>query len=137
MNQQSASNGPVGSATLPGEGGCFGRYVLGRVPDPVAIELYERAIQMRPDRPGPDDERLLRLVLKHPAWLGCIDGALALTRPRSALRQRLLVMTAILESRPAHAALFLPGGGSVVRAMFHGLRAMLRAAGGLILLRLV
>jgi hypothetical protein len=37
-----------------------------------------------------------------------LDAVLALLRPQSLLRARLLVMAAILETTPAHAADFLP-----------------------------
>ena len=126
-----------GPADLQQEARVLGAYLLGRPVDSPVIDLYQRAARLRPILVEPGDARTMEFVLRHPRWLGSIDGALALTNPRSAVRKKLLMMAAILETRPEHAHLFLPGGGSTVEAILAGFRGALRSALGLILLRLI
>lgn len=52
--------------------------------------------------------RLWALMLRRPRLFGLIDAGLALAEPAGPIRQRLLVMLAILEASPAHTALFVP-----------------------------
>ena len=68
------------------------------------------------------DERTLEFVARHPRLLGIIDGGLALRRPRSVVRQRLLLMAAILEASPDHADRFLPVGSVAVLRLLRRVR---------------
>lgn len=85
----------------------FGRYLLGKNPDAESISLYIAAASKAP-APSPRDEKILRFVLKNRWAVGLADSALAFGHPASALRLRMLTMTAILESRPAYADRYLP-----------------------------
>lgn len=52
--------------------------------------------------------RLWELMMRRPRTFSFIDAGLALLDPTGPVRQRLLVMLAILEASPTHADLFLP-----------------------------
>jgi hypothetical protein len=71
-------------------------------------ELYDRAVELRSPLPGGRSEKILRFALRNKWSIGAIDSALAFGHKNSLLRQRLLIMTAILESQPQYASLFLP-----------------------------
>jgi hypothetical protein len=118
----------------------FGRYLGGSVPDERAVALYVKAMELRPVHRSARDDEIIRFVLRHPWALGLADSALAVSEPRSALRQKLLMMTAILETRPALADLFLPRERSVfypVAVGWIGCRAVVKMIAGKILLLLV
>lgn len=90
------------------EARAFGRYLLGHDPSAAAVALYVEASHKRPFTIHPGDADLIRLGVESPWMLGALDGALAFPPKRSALRDKLLLMTAILETQPEHADLFLP-----------------------------
>lgn len=118
----------------------FARYLAGSVPDERTVTLYMKAMKLRQVHLSARDDRIIRFVLRHRWALGFVDSALALNEPRSALRQKLLVMTAILETRPALADLFLPRERSVLywfAAGWIGFRAVMKMIAGRILLLLV
>jgi hypothetical protein len=86
------------------------------------------------------DRRLLRFVDEHPSWLGVVDGGLALRRPRSVIRTKLLVMSAILEATPDNTSAYLPVRRSRLyffQAFYVGFRAACKGAAGAILVSLV
>jgi hypothetical protein len=118
----------------------FGRYLGGSVPDERAVTLYMKAMELRPVHLSARDAKIIRFVLRHRWALGFADSALAFNEPRSALRQKLLVMTAILETRPALADLFLPRERSFLywfAAGWIGCRAVMKMIAGQILLLLL
>lgn len=86
----------------------FGRYLLRSEAGANAVALYCRAMERRPVSGSERDEKIIRYALRHPRTVGLLDAALAFPARRSALREKLLVMTAILETQPEHAELFLP-----------------------------
>lgn len=93
---------------LRAEGQRFGRYLLGDELAPLLVDRYVaamRSLELSIDR---RDRDLLDLVKHHPRLLGLVDGGLALRRPQSAIRTKLLVMSAILEATPEHMAAFDP-----------------------------
>src|SRR5882672_1623057 len=112
---------------LEQEARIFGRYLLNAEPDALCVTRYVQAMQKRPANGDAQDEKLLSLALRRPWTLGLTDGALALFKPKSALRQRLLTMTAVLETRPCYAGLFLPQERSffyLFAALFFGCRGL-------------
>jgi len=118
----------------------FGRYLLQEEPDALSITLYVQAMQKRPANGDGQDEKLLNLVLRRPWTLGLTDGALALFKPKATLRQRLLTMIAVLETRPCYAGRFLPQERScfyLFAALYFGCRGLLKGIGGWIILKLV
>lgn len=117
----------------------LGRYLIGVAPGDRAIELFVRAVARLP-APDARDQRLLSLILAHPSLTGIIDAGLALRAPESAVRRRMLIMLAVLESMPEHAPMFLPARPSKrehLDAAAHAIRAVLRAAAGATLLAFI
>ena len=82
----------------------FGRYVLERDIDAVTCERYERAVVEL----GYGDDATTRFAATNPWSIAALDGALAVTQPDALLRKKLLLMAAILETRPAYCDAFLP-----------------------------
>lgn len=82
-------------------------YLIGREPTIDLIERYCAAIRLKLPAPGVDDAEW-RWIRRHHSALPYLDAAAALVWPRSPLRQRIYLMTAILETTPAHAEQFLP-----------------------------
>lgn len=143
MKSESVNAMHCGESTgevLEREARILGRYLLREEPDSLCVELYAEAMEKRPAACDAQDERLLRLALRQPWTLGLLDGALALRKPNSALRQKLFTMIAILETRPAYAARFLSQERSfwyLFAALYFGGRGALKAIGGWILLKVV
>jgi hypothetical protein len=99
----------VDDAALAREARVFGRYLVGREPDDAHVARYVAA--SRTHFPGPlaaDDAAVLAWVRRHPWSIGMLDGAAGLLRPGGALRSRILLMAAVLESTPEFADHFLP-----------------------------
>ena len=84
------------------------RYLLGKRPDEKSISLYCEAMSVKPVLLNAREEKLFRFLVRNPWSAGMIDSALAFSRKRSALRRKILFMSAILETRPEYAELFLP-----------------------------
>lgn len=107
----------------------FARYLVGTTPPPEVVERYQQASATLFSAP-PDaaDVALLGFARRRPWSVPFLDAAAGILRPASALRSRLLVMAAILEASPGHAADFLPRSVSVpslvARLAVHGVRAV-------------
>ncbi|MGL5890962.1 MAG: hypothetical protein ACRC3B_13830 [Bacteroidia bacterium] len=124
------------------EADVFGRYLLGgKMPDSKSIELYLKAAAMRKyETASAREQKILALALRHPWLVGLLDSALALSNSESLLRQKLLLMSAILETRPQYAHLFLPQRRSFFYLFYVGLvgvRAVAKAVAGKVLLMFV
>jgi len=95
------------------EGLLLARYLLGReAPDaaPMAAARYAEGCARLFAEPGagaPDDA-LARFARRHHWSLPCLDAAAGLLTPRALLRQKLILMLAILETMPALADDFMP-----------------------------
>ena len=130
------ATGP-GEAALRLEARQFGAYLVGIEPPEELVHRYLQAMSVL-DLPVTDkDRRLLRFTNRHRWSIGFVDGALALTRPSSVIRKKLLVLTAILEATPQFADVFLPVPrrwiyGAYV--MFIAVRAAFKAAIGILLI---
>ena len=94
--------------TSEAEARAFGRYLLRREPSATAVQLYCSAIRQRRLNCSTRDEKIIRSVMRHRRLLPLIDGALAFSNKGSALREKLLLMSAILETQPEYADLFSP-----------------------------
>lgn len=121
------------------EAAIFARYLVRAAAPADVAERYRDAVaRLFPDPDGPRDRALLAFVRRHPWSVGCLDAAAALVARDSRLRQRLLVMAALLETTPEGAAEFLPrepGWGTLaLRLPLIGLGAAGRALLGLVLL---
>jgi hypothetical protein len=121
------------------EAAIFARYLVRNAAPADVVERYRDAVaRLFPDPDGPRDRALLSFVRRHPWSVGCLDAAAALVARDSRLRQRLLVMAALLETTPEGAAEFLPrepGWGTLaLRLPLIGLGAAARVLLGLALL---
>ncbi|HWP66228.1 MAG TPA: hypothetical protein VNO26_09970 [Candidatus Limnocylindria bacterium] len=91
------------------EAAIFARYLVGRAAPPAVVARYRDATaRLFPEPPSPRDRALLAFVVRHPWSAGGLDAAAALVAPTSQLRQRLLLMAALLETTPEGADEFLP-----------------------------
>lgn len=118
----------------------FGAYLLGEQPSEQVITLYEQAMDKLKISVNGKDERLLKWMLDNPDAIGMIDSGLALVKPQSVIRRKLLVYLAILESVPQYAHLFLPSATSATYPLYIfwvGVRATFKAAAGMIIVKLV
>lgn len=103
---------PADQAALRDEAVRFGRYILGVEPSPALIDRYVKAhATVLHDPPTADDEAILGFVRAQPWALGLLDAGTAFVKTAPRLRQKLVVMTAILEATPAYAERTLPVDG--------------------------
>ena len=87
------------------EAASFGRYLLGREIDATSRAAYATAARELVYDGG---DRVTAFALRRPWSIGPLDGALALVRPDAPLRKKLLLMAAVLETRPEYCDDFLP-----------------------------
>lgn len=116
----------------------FARYLMGTAPPAEVVARYTDAVaRLFSDPDSGRDQALLAFVGRHPWSVGCLDAAAALVARDSRLRQRLLVMAAVLETTPEGAAAFLPRepglGALLLRLPVIGLAAAWRLVAGLVL----
>lgn len=83
------------------------RFLIGSVPPARFRARYESGCRALFGDPAPRSAAL-RLALRHPVLLPLLDAGCALRRREDPLRQRLLLLTAILEASPEYADVFLP-----------------------------
>jgi len=127
-----------GPDAMAHEARIFARYLVRAAPPADVADRYALAVARLLPAPDPDRDRaLLAFVRRHPWSVGALDAATALVAPQSRLRQRLLIMAALLETTPEGAAEFLPreaGLGRLVLALpAIGLAAVGRVVLGLVL----
>src|SRR5207249_778165 len=105
----------------------FGRYLLDIEPSLELQQRYAAACRKLFADPAPPE---LRFVRRHPWALPLVDAAAGLRHPQSELRQRLLLMAAILETTPDYAEFFLttPSPATVV---WQGIRSAVKIALGI------
>ena len=119
----------------------FARYLVGRDPSPGHVERYVAASRTHfPDPLAPDDAAVLAWARRHPWSVGPLDAACGLVRPGGALRNRVLLMAAVLEATPDFADDFLPHHvgplALAARVGVAGVVAVANALGGWLLLKL-
>ena len=125
-------------AALRDEAALFSRYLAGGPTQPEVVERYVDACrQLLLDHPAGEDTGLLTFVRRHPSSLPALDAACGIVRPEAILRKKLFLMLALLETSPAHAALFIatprPFLSAAGRLAFHGLSASMKIVAGLVL----
>lgn len=89
------------------EAGVVARCLIGRDPTDAERMRYADAVTRRAIPLSGREARLWRRMLAWPWIFNAVDGALALVRPTSDIRQRGYTMLAVLEASPQHADLFL------------------------------
>jgi hypothetical protein len=118
------------------------RHLVGEVAPPEVLARFAAGCRaLFPDAPAGADAALLAFVRRHPRTLPLLDAATALRAPGSALRARLLLMAAVLETTPRYADAFLPVDLPPLRLAWRlardGTLAVLQALAGLALLPFV
>lgn len=115
------------------------RYLLGVEPRGEIVERYAAAMGILGT--VPDGDAVLGYSLRHPWALPPLDAACGWRRPASALRKRLLIMSAILETHTAYAEMYvpraLPAWRLVALLAWNGVAAVCKLALGLLLLAAV
>ena len=124
--------------TLRAEAVALSRYLIGVTPAPELVDRYVAAsAALFPDPPPPRDRAVLEAALRHAWALPFLDAVEALLRPKSRLHDKALLMAAVLEATPQHAARFLPLPRSAPRLLVElaglGALAAWHALGGLVL----
>jgi hypothetical protein len=115
----------------------FARYLIGVEAPPEVIHRYLDACRIKfgpetDDSPRRDD-RAVRLAVRHRSLLPGLDAASALLRPKSLLREKLLLMAAILEATPEFAEKLLPERLPSVRLALRVISCGARTAFGLVI----
>lgn len=87
----------------------MGRYLLDTELSDALIQRYADANrQLLPGEHAPRDLAPVAFVLRHPWALPYVDAALGLLQPDALLRNKILIMVAVLEATPDYVAAFLP-----------------------------
>ena len=120
---------------LEGEARVFGRYLVGRFPSAELVERYCAAnAAIFTEAAGPEDLALVGFVRRHPWSVSLLDASSGLLWPGNLLRNKILLMAAILETSPEFADEFLPRDarplGLFVGLVVHGTLAVARAVLG-------
>jgi len=110
-----AHNSNRDDSWLQREAAVFGRYLIDRDPPSHLVRRYVEACRVALPPTEDGDENVVRLAVLRPWLLPSLDAVTALVRPKSRLRQKLLLMASILEASPDFADLFLPERCSPVR----------------------
>jgi hypothetical protein len=124
---------------LEQEARVFSRYLVGQVaPDPLRARYVDAVRTLLGAPADAPDEAILAFVRRHAWSVSLLDAACALVRPGARLREKLLVMAAVLEASPDFAEEFLPRTRPpvVLFAQLAGLGCLAvgRAIAGLLLL---
>lgn len=117
------------------------RYLIGSVPPARFRARYQSGCRALFGDPAPHSapqSAALRLALRRPVLLPLLDAGCALRRREDPLRQRLLLLTAILEASPEYADVFLPRTLTwpklLIALPLRGALAVAKAIGGATLL---
>jgi hypothetical protein len=132
---------PEDAARLEGEARLLSRYLVGAVPAEGLVARYVEACHtLFPAQGSPRDEALLAFVRRHPWSVSLLDAACGLLWRGARLREKVLVMAAVLEASPDFAEEFLPRTAGPLALFVQlagiGLVAVGRAVAGLLLLPL-
>lgn len=95
---------PPPDGAMAREASSLSRYLVGEEASPVLAARYAAAVA----RLCPAESAALRAARARPSRLPYLDAGCALLRPADPLRQRVLVMAAVLEASPDHVDRFLP-----------------------------
>lgn len=133
---------PTPTGPLAEEALRLSRYLIGREPSPELMERYTQAHRrLLSEPPSPRDRAWLAFSRRHPWALGPLDAAAGLAAPRSLLRRKIYLMTAVLEASPDHRDKFLPENRGPLGLIMHlgglGLSAVIKSLTGLVLMRLI
>lgn len=114
------------------------QYLIGVKPDSFSKKLYNQAVLTLEVHLDQKDRRIWDRALIHPMLLPYVDAGLALINPGHPIRQKIHIMFAILETRPAYSNFFIykKGGSWIINAGWFGIRALFRAIIGFFIIKL-
>lgn len=121
---------------MPHEPQVFARYLGARSTDEALIKQYRQAVEVLQVSLSDADKRLLQKLVSMPFLLPFIDGALALRKPDHPVRERILIMSALMETDKKYIAHFLVEKNfsfPILRFLYRGSVAVLKGGVGLIL----
>ena len=113
-------------------------YLVGKPAGEREKRIYADAMQKLGQELSPAEAALWRSMLASGRRMAWADSGLALVRPSSPLRRRLLVMLAILEASPDFADCFLPRrfpAGRALAVAAAAVRGAFRVAVGVLVVR--
>lgn len=113
-------------------------HVVGKAAGERERALYARAMEVLDPRLTEAEEALWSSMLRSRRRMAWADAGLALLRPSSVLRRKLLVMVAILEASPGFADQFLPSRcppHKALRVAAAAVRGAFRGVAGAVLLK--
>ena len=111
------------------------RHLIGLDPNLPTSECYKKAWDTKGFVLDPLDENCLSLSTRFPWLIGFIDSGLAVSKPFCAYRQKIFIMSAVLETRPEYSHFFLPKPPSfrhVLRFIYVGFKTAVLMFIGLI-----
>lgn len=104
---------------LEREARIFTRYLVGRdAPDELVARYRDASRVLLYQPPDARETAVVEYVRRHAWSLPFLEAASALLRPGSLLRNKVLMMGAILETSPAFAEEFLPRNVSLLALVF-------------------
>lgn len=117
-------------------------YLIAGAARPEVIERYHLACEARGLLPVDAEDAVLRSIREHPWLVAPLEAACVWVAPEHALRKKILLMLAVLETVPALSDHFLPLGPpdrsrliEILRLLALGARAVGKTCLGLVLWR--
>jgi hypothetical protein len=122
------------------EANLFGNYFLGTLPSSLVIDLYCKAMTTQAVSLNEEEEKQLEFIRNNPWSIGMVDGALAILKPKSLIRRKLITMLAILETCPEYCHLFFPTNKSIFflfYLFYVGCRGIIKVFLGVIIVKFI
>ncbi len=122
------------------EAGILTKYIAGKPGNPVIYEQYASGVSMLKLDLNAREERIMRALKQYPFLLPLCDSGLAILSPQGAIRKRLLLMLALIETDKNFTGHFInneDASFAFIRFMTRGCIGVLKAAVGIILILLM
>jgi hypothetical protein len=101
--------------TFEDEARVLARYLVGSDPPAHVVERYVLGVRVRLEAAQPMSDPVGRFAVAHPWSAGALDAGSALLNKEGPLRERLVLMAAILETAPEFAVHFMPAAETRLR----------------------
>ena len=118
----------------------FGKYLIGQEISKTVINLYKMAHVETSFEFFENDSRILKFILKHPSFVGIVDGGLAIHKEDSVIRKKIFYLLAILEAMPEYSHYFLSTKSfmrNILEFLLFGIRGVYRMVSGYILIKML
>jgi hypothetical protein len=125
---------------MEAEAKLIANYLVKNSDSPENIAHYLKAVEALNIKYSPNEERIMKLVMKFPFLIGFVDAGLAIIDKQSNLRYRIYTMLAILETDPALSKYFLAKNFTLLEWMITilaGARSVIRIVFGFIILKVL